>query len=397
MPRNLPHYTRCAAPGVAHPIDTTSAITRVIVIGTSIGFIAYLVALAASSPCPYAIAVALGLIASLDEIGYWYYNQRLMCVDNDMCAIGTVVGEPIVSCDGDVKLDILIAPFRFREVENRLLLNSIDDLSATGTIPMPTTDVHASRDDRLAYVNQQLSRTEARALYFDLVENKMLAPGPWAYQAPYYLKQSPPMSPAAAANTPDGNPMFRFDADHLPGQGFIDGLFCQRILGVPELADVEGRLVPYMHCEIEGNRLQRGLTNLRVAILAFGAAYVAACAVCSVIAPEAAPWLCPVVAAGVALLIAWLIWLLSNLFNDPDDGEAGQVVKAWYLLCRDADGAVTTVDNPDATPCALDVTKIDVKTFAEMCDHVKRAETTDPDGQIERTTSAALSLSGGMR
>jgi hypothetical protein len=435
MPRNLPQFTRCAAPGVAEPISVPSVLLTLV----SVGVIGYLAAVSIGIPCAGAVAAALGLIAALDAVEDWYYNRRLMCILDDQCAIGTVVGAPLVACDGDAKLDILIAPFGFQEVDRKLLVEAITGL-VPATLPAPTNDIN-DRNDRLTYVNG-LTKAQAKALYVALVNDHMLNPATQPgrdFQGHYFIKRQPPMPADAAAHTADDNPMFRFDADDVPAPGFIDGTFCDWLLDVPSEDVDEHRLVPYMHCEIEGNRVQRGLTNLKLAIAAFAAAYATFCALCNAIIPGAGVLLCNIVAGLVGLLFAWLMWLLSKLFNDPDDGEAGSLpidlpdptapddtssaargdvvlafgnwikdtehneyfeihpVKAWYTICRDPDGAATTVNDVDAPSCGFDVTSVDQAMLDEMCGIAVKAETEDPVERHTADTAGALSVVGGLR
>jgi hypothetical protein len=72
-------------------------------------FIAALVLL--NNPVAW-IAFMITLIIALTEFKYWYYSERLMCIRNRDCAIGTVISNPAEpSNDGDRKLNLLLVPY----------------------------------------------------------------------------------------------------------------------------------------------------------------------------------------------------------------------------------------------------------------------------------------------
>src|SRR2546426_1077426 len=47
--------------------------------------------------------------------------------------------------------------------------------------------------------------------------------------------------------------------------------------------------------------------------------------VCFLCEPAFGSLLCGLLGAAAGLIIAFIVWLLSKLFNDPDDGEAGEI------------------------------------------------------------------------
>src|SRR5690348_8695440 len=124
MPRDIPHFTRCAAPGVAHTFSVPGVILTLI----AVGLLGYFLIAAAGIPCAGVVAAGVALIAALDQLDYWFYNERLMCILGDQCAVGTVVGEPKSACDGDRKIDILLAPFAFLEVDRSLMADAVNSL-----------------------------------------------------------------------------------------------------------------------------------------------------------------------------------------------------------------------------------------------------------------------------
>ena len=363
MPRYTNHFTQCAAPGVAAPLSILPPLLGYFLVFGGGAAAAIFAAVISSTgvACEYAAVaiwgVGLTLIASLGSFRKWYYNQRLMCIAEDSCVVGTVAGEPRISCDGDAKIDILIAPYRYLEVEISYAYDAAINLaSADPTFPMPPDKLlyESDRALRLEYVNgpienmpeqllpaQRLDPEERKRLYLEIV-HKYLAAEPVAgapdprFQLRYYIRDSAAMGAAAFNNSPpdeytnpNPNPMYRWEREPecVAGVGlFFSELFCEWILGAPASSSPEDRLVPYMHNEIEGDRMGRGIDNLQLSIGAFMAAYAAACAVCTVIPVVGViPYACSIIAGAVAALFAWLAWLLSKIFNDPNDGTADQI------------------------------------------------------------------------
>jgi hypothetical protein len=413
----------------------------------TVGLAAWVIAAAAELTCGDAvIGLAAGLIAFLIDFEYWFYHERLMCIRPNQCVVGTVTIAPRPACDGDNKIDTLIAPFGFFEADGSLLVAAVNALVAAGTITPPAAglDIAANRADRVSYV-AGLPADQGRLLYMELVHNHMLNDPARNFQGHFFRREAAAMPVAAFNNTPDDapgdanhNPMFRFETDAIGGPGVIDKFFCQVLLGVDDDEPPAGRLVPFMHCEIEGNRLSRALTNLKISIVTFAVAYVIACAICEALTAGAGGFLCRLIAGAIAALFAWLIWLISKLFNDPDDGEVHNIpvdqadptaadptttgargdvvlifgdwikdtehkeyfelhpVKAWFLICRDPAGAVGTVDDPTVPNCGFDVTTFTEMNLLEMCKLVTTAELSDPPGSDVGGTSAGLSKVGGI-
>ncbi|HXI64819.1 MAG TPA: hypothetical protein VNH14_09950 [Gemmatimonadales bacterium] len=459
MPNNLPHFTTCASPGAAYKYTAGDAITTLMAVGLVAYIALAIVTVSLLNLCAAIAALCVGLIAALDNLNYWFYNERLMCIRPNRCAVGTVAGDPFDACDGDRKIDILIAPFGFREVEREMLEASATALSAANPgFPAPPPDFVNSRASRLSYVFSTLNDAQRRRLYLDVVHNQMFAPYPnRRFQAHYYVRDRVVMGDPAYLNSPpddlasaDPNPMFRYEREPGPPPPFIAEVFCEWLLGEPMEEPHEERLVPYMHCEVEGNRFARGIENLKLTIFAFGATWATVCYLCSA-AVGGLSLACAAVAAVAALFVALITWLLSKVFNDPNDGEAGAIsvglpevpdadargskdevgdlvcvigdwimdvehdvyfemhpVKAWYRIAKDPRGDPRHDDDGTGPPHGhghgqdgghghdLDVRDLTDKDVSEMCSVATSAEAGDPEITPKYGTTAALSMMAGF-
>ena len=67
---------------------------------------------------------------------------------------------------------------------------------------------------------------------------------------------------------------------------------------------------PFLHCELEGDKWQKILTNLQVALAAAFLAFLGVCAVCLGFGlPEPA---CSLIGGAIALLLALLAWWIMD-------------------------------------------------------------------------------------
>ena len=415
MPRNLPQFAHCAAPGVSYPMSGGSV---VLLFFASLGF-------GAVSGGAYTLVVqALGGAATRGCIGgvvfltmllfgalcfkNWYYNARLMCIQHDQCVSGTVVDRPTDSEDGDRKINLLLAPFSVEETE-QLMIATLDGLRAT--LPnVPALADLQNRQIRFDYV-RGLSDANQQRVYADLIDNRMFGQPGRAFLRHFYRRDQARMGADAFNESDDdtaipSNPMYRYDGPIL---------------------------VPYLHTEVDGNRLAKFLDNLMIALAAALVAFLALCILCATVGlPDA---LCGAGAAALAALIALLAWILANLINDPDDGEASEVdvdvedpdfdtpptpmsqgdtvfvfgdwimdeehgnyfeihpVKAWFRLCSrggaNPDDWVLSDEIPPSQ-CAVDVRQMTEADFSRLCGIVKEGETTDPGPVLLLTVPAAL-------
>jgi hypothetical protein len=128
MPRNIETYSQCASLGTAHFHKQIGGLIGVIIdvwlfspvvtVAGLTGYIAWLLLAAAPiAYCATAIAILIGLTAIKD----WYYNERLLCLRDRDCVVGTVMAEPDAAFDGDRKLNLMLAPFTRLEIEDTLI------------------------------------------------------------------------------------------------------------------------------------------------------------------------------------------------------------------------------------------------------------------------------------
>src|SRR5262245_4667455 len=121
MPRGLPRFAFCAAPGSAKSHKNLDGLLGVLI---SMWFSSKTVAIFVASffglvipmillgPCFGVIPATILIVSLLQEAKDWYYGQRLLCVeDRDNCVVGSVLHQPEASTDGDRKMDLLLAPF----------------------------------------------------------------------------------------------------------------------------------------------------------------------------------------------------------------------------------------------------------------------------------------------
>jgi len=461
MPRNLPHFTTCATPEVARQYDFPVVLT--VILGA--GVVGPFVAIIAGGGCsPYTIAAvaleALIIVAALAEFENWFYNERLMCLKSNQCAIGTLVGEPTTGCDGDRKLDLLLSPFGFHEVDRDLMSDVVTQLAGTTvdgqTFPPAGPNDVSTHSQRVNWV-EGLPDPQRRLLYLELVQNHMLNQQARAFQSRFYHKEGQAASPDQQlsqdqlAHIPDdnagltsSNPMFRYDGDGVDDVPLVKRFFCWLVGKLPDEPTFgEHRLVPYFHCEIEGDLVHRGVFNLRIAILGFAAAYGALCAICDTVTLGVGTYICGWLAALGAYLFSWWIWFFLSLFGDNlDEGDAGSTsevplplpnqypdgnddsvsnrgdvilvygdwvkdtehtewfeihpVKAWYLITLDPDGGPGLQDDPNMPTESFDTRRISKDLRDEMCQMVSHSESIEPLSVNTQTTAAALSVALGL-
>ena len=424
MPRNLPYYTECAPPGDAYQYDTAgniflTALIAIIVGGIGGGAYAIIMAIlgyAASWGCAIGVGIGALAIYGIVDFKYWYYNKRLMCIKHDQCAVGSIVSEPTDALDGDRKMNILVAPFIAAQTE-QLIIEMMDDMRAE--LPgLPDVIDLQNRQVRVGYI-LGMDSSKRKEMYIRLTEEKMFTNAANSYQKKYYRRDLAIIGQDAFDHSDDDtlaaanpNPMFR----HNEGSGKM--------------------IVPYMHCEIEGNRLARWLDNVLVGVIAGFVAYTAFCVLCEVITMGALDFLCGWAGGVIAAIIALLAWLISHFINDPDDGVAGSVdvdiddidydtpdsitrqgdvvimygdwimdtqhdqyfelhpVKAYYLLCQGShrEGDWDLSEEIPASDCELLPDRITGDDLDRMCRIVQAVENTDPDDKFTTPIAHGIAI-----
>jgi hypothetical protein len=453
MPRDIETFSKCAPPGVARPHTELGGIAGFLIDAwyfsgalSIIGLAATIVLLAVFFPEGLCL-LAAALMVALTDIKHWYYNERLLCIADEQCAVGTVISKPEASFDGDRKLNLALAPFTQLETRltfldhldrNRTMLsdaaNFTDGFHGTVTTPMaiPTRAEITAQVWRLEQYLGWLDGSDPdggdqdsnmyNQLLIGMVDTMLLPSNvgvdgqPKGFQSRFYRTHKAPIDPGTLAAIPRDydpsvnwqgndaqsserlNPMFRFDDKHT---------------------------VPYLHCEVEGNYVAILLDDF---ILSLNV-YTAACAI-------------PIIGPGLAFLAGWIAWLLKNLidyiagndgdaaepdidWDDPDaTGEVGVTqnqgdvvvtfggwimdtehgnyfeihpVTAYYLVARDErapDEPVLVDGNEEQEERGLetfDPSRITQTVRDEICGIVTRAEDEDPDDVVVLKAEQALS------
>jgi len=429
MPRNLKQFTECAAPGVAHEFTTGGNIALEfflsLLAGAALGGVYWVVmtllGFVAGFGCALGVGIGGLLVYGIIAFKHWYYNRRLMCIKKDQCAAGTVVGDPHDALDGDRKIDILLAPFNVPEVED-MLIQQLDEMR--NELPdVPDLPDLQNRQVRFGYI-KGLSSSNKKKVYIRMMEEKMFAEEGRSFQKHYYRKNQAAMgadafneAPSDSLDAADPNPMFRYTAEEGDD---------------PE----EKVLVPWFHCEVEGDRLGRWLENVLAGVITGLVGYTALCVACEVVTLGTLDFLCGWLGAVAAAILAFLAWLISHFVNNPDDGVAREVdvdvedasfdtpdsvsnpgdvvylygdwimdtehdkyfeihpVKAYYLLCRgeQEEGNWLLTEEVPASECTFDVTQLTDSDMARMCKVVKSVENTDPDEKFTTEITHAMAM-----
>lgn len=334
-------------------------------------FLALLVTLILSNPV-VALVTYTALMVSLLGMKDWYYNLRLMCVwgDGKSCLVGTIIEPPHTSFDGDATLNILPAPYTDMECfaimtrhldENKSLLQTntyFDDLPFHNGTAIDYLDSNFKPDifNTAFTVPEMIAHKESIAKYLHklrsadpmdsdqdstiynniligfadrlLDDDNLTADGgrknfynkyfrkdntvldetsvKWEYIPQDYdlsINWQAPDSSYSPIKTENKyelndrlyglNPMFNF---HLSEEGATGS-----------------KLLPYVHCEIDGDALARLLDIIMVALTAFIAAFLLL------------SFLGPAIAGFLALLVLMLFLIIGNFINNiTGGGEAGE-------------------------------------------------------------------------
>ena len=488
MPRALPRFAHCAPPGVAKSHKTLDGLLGVLVsawfssklvtvfVSTVLGIVIPIIIL---GPCFGVIPATIVIVGLLQDFKDWYYRERLLCVeDRNNCVVGSVLHEPKASTDGDRKMDLLLAPFTEPECYETLCrhLNTNQGLLNTpatfndppffdGTVPQTyegcepdiLTDPNATPDERRAERNkiseylkairgEDPQDGDASSRIFNNIligwMDRLLDPGntnaagqPKNFQGRYYRKDPSiilPGTPLSDAIPPDFDPA----TDWQDTDGSLSGITAvnpyevqhqPRPLNAMFRFDRK-RLLPYLHCEIDGNYIQLLMDELSLTVTSFGIAYAFACFLLP-------PWL----SVPLAALLAALIFLLQRWldggsdrgdadpvdvdFDDPDNfGEDGQQldgdlatvfgpwvmdtehaqyfeihpVKAYYVLGRNGrSGEVDLFDSAAEQRASgterLHNLLVDAGMVNEVCAKVNQAEGEDSGPVVLRDASTVLS------
>lgn len=450
MPRQIETFSRCAAPDVARGHRDIGGLTGFILDAwytskglTIVGGLAFLIGIILAAGPVGCIAVGAMVLTSLSEIKHWYYNERLLCIEDRQCAIGTVISEPTAAFDGDRKLNLMLAPYSQREIQrelirhldrNREMLTDDDNFSAPfhpdGAPALPTQMEMLANPGVLRNYLAELEGSDpddgdtASDMYnqtmIGLVDTLLSDPEKDFFERFYRVDDSVISDPDVRNAIPEDfdptvnwqnpgaksdetlNPMFRFDNSHT---------------------------VPYLHTEVEGNYLEVLINRLITGVSAF----IAACSI-------------PVVGPILGAVLGFLAWLFHSIIDwiSGNDGDAarpdvewddpnftgyddvtertGDVVvvyghwimdtehheyfeihpvRAYYIIAEsalDADGTpvlVSTQEEQVPVGPNFDPTRVDEELATQICDIIEEAEERDPDST--RPVSRREALSHGMK
>ncbi len=462
MPRDIPTYVRCAEPGVARSHRQIGGMTGFLVFIwlrspaiTLASFLLVLVGLVlASSPAGWGV-LSLVIITALAEFKYWYYNERLLCVRDRDCAVGTVISPPTPSFDGDRKLNLMLAPHGQRtfvetlldhlEINEAMLRNNANfndppfhtSAPFLDTIGNLRNDFDKLRDYMKALRSENPDNSDAESNMFrqirvGLMDRLMADPTKNFYnrfnrkdanhialnsalwnaipedfdpavnwQAADARSTRTHPNPYETVTNETLNPMYRFDNDHLVG---------------------------YFHCEIDGYALGLLLDNLTLAFIAFMLAMLALWAIMGPLAPLGA--------LIIAAFLFFLKWFIDEAtgndgdaedpdvdWDDPDvpgEGEAelkGDVVvvygnwimdtehnqyfeihpvRAFYIIARNSLGQEPVLVNGNLEQEEFghenfDPTLITAERADAICNIITNGEEGTSDDVILRTGPTALS------
>lgn len=461
MPRNLPVYTTCAGPGVAKSHKQIPGVLGLIIRSwlfspalTVAGLGAIVIGLLVAEVPWLWCAAGASLIALLVQFKHWYYNERLLCIRDKECAIGTVISEPTAATDGDRKLNLMLAPYTQLEIEYDTLIPHIDRnqgmLSDPAHFPAGATpptipsreQLEGNRDmfrDYIQNLRNEAPREQSpnafNQLMIGMVDTLMDDPQKNFFNRFFRKDATHITDPATWDAIPcdnDTNPAFNWQADDAWTNAVCANPY--ELITDPNdhgpnpmfrYATARSEpMVPYLHCEIEGNRIEVIIDEVITGLVAF-------VAVCS--------WLGPAAGAAAGFL-AWLIrWIWNRLtgndgtadepdidWDNPDFVGAGDAVErtgdvivvygAWimdtehfqyfeihpvraYYIVATGPGefGIPVSTNEDQVPVGdnFDPSKVTAEEADRICKLIEHAEEQGPDSQIPVTHATALSYGMG--
>lgn len=460
MPRGLETYTECAGPGVARSHEDLGGVAGFVAnawmtspAATITGTLAFLAAMFAF--VPFGLCISAGIIiVGLAEFKHWYYNERLLCIRDDECAIGTVISDPGPPYfDGDVKLNLLLAPFTQAQVvgtlvdhldRNRDMLENDANFSApfhdSGAPTLPSRDQllgdigklqdymadlegdDPSNPDRssemynqvvVGVVDTLLQQTDEEGRpksfferFFRKVQGAIPDTATWD-AIPTDFDDSVDWQASGARSDDDLNPMFRYDNGHA---------------------------VPFLHCEIEGNYVEVFVNDLLTAMSAFlvgcvlggggpvGAAVGAALAVLAYLVKKLVDWITGNDGDAAEPDVEWddedftgygdvtersgdVAVVYGDWIMDTEHQAYFEVhpVRAYYIIAESAlseEGTPVPVSDQEAqVPVGpnYDPTQVHADEAADVCGVVAEAEERAPDSTVPVTRKDALSYGAETR
>ena len=351
MPRDIPTYSVCAGPGIAHSHKQLGGIagflTNLILYNTVPG-VAFLLTILiglilANSPYLW-FFTGMTLIAGLNELKDWYYNTRLLCISERECAIGTVITKPTANFDGDRKINLMLAPHSQRDWvqtlldqirANKAMLQDPANFNDPPFHTSPPVLDQAVLDNNFSALQAYLYPLRGkdpddsdadsnmyRQILVGLLDRLMADPSKNFYNR-LHRKDSTVIAPGTAlsdAIPEDFDPDVPWRDDNPPAPGAQS----MRTHSNPyEDVDAETlnpmyrfdirHAVGYLHCEIEGYYIKLLVDNLIIAL----AAFMATIALLGFFTGFA-----PLIGLAAALLVYLIKWLIDKITgNDGSPGE----------------------------------------------------------------------------
>ncbi len=352
MPRDIPTYTICAAPGDARSHQQLGGLAgflanaflanKALTVGALLLLLIGLVL--ASNPLTWA-AFGAAIIVALTEFKNWYYFGRLLCIRDRDCAIGTVISEPTAAFDGDRKLNLMLAPYAQRDCVETLLdhiatneamlidNSNFNDPPFHSSAPALTIAAQRENDFNILrdYIRTLRSEDEDdgdaeanmyRQLLIGVINRLMADPAKNFYNR-YYRKDATLIPTGSAlwdAIPEDFDASINWQGSNAQSPRTHFNPYAQKTETLNPMFRYEtSHLVPYLHCEIEGYYIKLLIDNL---ILAFATWLAAMIALWGVLGP-----LAPAAALIIALLIFLLKWLIDEITGN--DGDAAEPNIDW--------------------------------------------------------------------
>ena len=404
MPRHIETFTTCAGELQASQGSEAKSsynltgflgfVVNTILDSTTLGkaafaavFLVILIALIAANPALAVLSFIL-LIAALTEAKDWYYEERLLCIDDqepcaeckdagreckNTCAIGTVADPVHNNFDGDGVFNLMLAPYTQRDHlkallkhfdQNRNLLQQasvyndppfvlnggVPVVSSNGGVDIPTSfnpnllddpnttpaDIAAHRRAIHGFLStvrgagfQQPYKEIGSNLYNHFLigaVDRVLSSDPARSFYKHFFRKDPAKMPVGSYTwnaipqdfddtkdwqAVDGtNFTLRFPNHYwLPPTKFgLDAMFRFDASFQNEVI-----LAPFLHCEIEGDRVARLLDIVMAVLTAFIAAFLIISA-----------FFGPAIGGFLAILLAILVLLILNAIdNATGGGDAG--------------------------------------------------------------------------
>ncbi len=440
MPRNLTRHAFCAGPDEARPhtriggfvglfISIYYANAGLLVLGALGLLTAVIVQFGWGAICWLAPLI----IWAAAEFRHWYYHERLLCLREPECAIGTVASEPTIATDGDSKLNLLLAPhdrLAFEESliqhldRNRAMLQDPANFPPNFTPPaVPTLNELTNDPAKLPDYVDDLRPAENmwNQVTIGVIDTLMLNPARNFFNR-FYRKDAAHITDPATWNyipvdfaAPDPPAGTWQDPNAQSTQSFPNPVDGGSVKLNPMFRWDDDTRLPYMHTEIDGYWINVLVDDV---IFLMGSFWI----------------LCLAFGPLIGIAIALALWLLKKLFDwligndgdadepdvdwdDPDfpgpDGVTGRPgdvvavfgpwimdtehgiyfeihpVQAYYLLALNEAGEPELVE--ENTGPNFDPTQVSDKDAIVMCEAITRAEQEDSPPTIEREGAALLS------